>query len=425
MVSLTPASLLSSRISELKGVILSSLEDANLGSRGLALRLVPGGELSPDGEQAPRLDLKEAAAALAYGGVPALALAGFAVGVAGHSALPDEAAQAFALAAERVRGRVVTGRGHLGTDDVALLGIADGLACLRASGRDTTALDDWLVELADSKPSGGYWSARMRALGADLLDGRGRLRADPGTGDIDALALELCLRRTWPSAFRFTGMPARDRQQALMAELLTRDTPMPGELDRAAVWIGALRILVAGAAVALVPEVDEVVRILRATQSALKRWVWEQKPGRAQVQAARWLIDDEAHVQAFLWTVLYPIFGAELRDEQYLPGFGQLQPRYDFGIANLKLIIEVKLIRTRADFRQVEEEIAGDLGVYFSDPERFDRMIAYVYDDCDAHHPELHDGLRNALTERDARVVDVVIVRRPGMIPDRQRRGSA
>jgi hypothetical protein len=98
------------------------------------------------------------------------------------------------------------------------------------------------------------------------------------------------------------------------------------------------------------------------------------------------------------------MFDAELRDEQYLPGCGQLQPRYDFGIANLKVIVEVKFLREKADFRRVEEEVAADLGIYFSDPERFDRIIVYVYDDCDGQQPELYDGLRNALLQRDSRI---------------------
>lgn len=209
-----------------------------------------------------------------------------------------------------------------------------------------------------------------------------------------------------------------------MADLLLGDLPIHGELDRAAVWIGALRALVGEAATVLVPGVDEVVRILKATQGGLKRWVWEQKPRRAQTLPVRWLIDDEAHVQAFLWAALYPLFGAELRDEQYLPGYGQLQPRYDFGVTNLKLIVEVKLIRTRVDFKKVEEEIAGDADIYFSDPNRFDRMVAYVYDDCDIHYPELYDGLRNALIARDSHIIDVVIVRRPSMIPGRLERSG-
>ena len=123
--------------------------------------------------------------------------------------------------------------------------------------------------------------------------------------------------------------------------------------------------------------------------------------------------------------MLYPAFGDQLRDEQYLPGFGLKQPRYDFGIIALKLIIEVKVLRVPGDFKEVEEQIAGDTGLYFSDPARFDKMVVYIYDDCDAHQPERYASLRAAILQRDARVRAVVIVRRPGMMPDRNQRKPA
>jgi len=43
----------------------------------------------------------------------------------------------------------------------------------------------------------------------------------------------------------------------------------------------------------------------------------------------------------------------------------------------------------------------------------------YVYDDCDRHTPENYTLLRDALKSRDPRIEDVVIVRRPSVIPSR------
>ena len=62
--------------------------------------------------------------------------------------------------------------------------------------------------------------------------------------------------------------------------------------------------------------------------------------------------------------------------------------------------------------------MAGDAGLYFREPARFDRLVAFVYDDCDRAQPERYAALTTALKRRE-RVADVVIVRRPGMIPDR------
>ena len=207
-----------------------------------------------------------------------------------------------------------------------------------------------------------------------------------------------------------------------MEALLSTPLPADGELERAAVWLGALTLLVRRISAELVPDIDALVETLRATQSALRRWVWDAKPNRNGIAPARWLIDTEAHVQAFLWAVLEPRFGDELVDEQYLPGYGQLQPRFDFGITGLKTIVEVKIARTASDLVRIEEEVAGDLGLYFSDPTRYDRLVVYIYDDCDHACVERYDTLRATLLHRDMRIKDVIIVRRPSMIPDRAKR---
>jgi len=92
------------------------------------------------------------------------------------------------------------------------------------------------------------------------------------------------------------------------------------------------------------------------------------------------------------------------------------------GIIKLKLIIEVKVVRKPGDFAKIEEQVAGDLGLYFKDPDLFDRMVVYIYDDCDVQCSERYDALKNALKARGERIDDVVIVRRPSMIPSRKSR---
>ncbi len=195
---------------------------------------------------------------------------------------------------------------------------------------------------------------------------------------------------------------------------------MKEEDDRTAIWLTVIDALVREARAAPSPTVPEVVQLLHNVQSALKRWPWKERSRRGAIPS-RWLIDDEADVQALLWAVLVPVYGADLVDEHYLPHWGQVQPRCDLGILSLKLIIEVKIVRTPADFRLVEEQVAGDTGLYFREPGRFDRMVVFIYDDCDRPQPERYAMLVTALTRRE-RVADVVIVRRPSMIPDRQAR---
>ena len=398
---------------------------ASLASQGFADRVLRRYLVSDDTQDLPLLDLESSVREMAYGGVPAIAMTGFGVGAkaCGSEPPPTPAMDAFLEGLRRLRGRPSGGRDELFGDDVETLGIADGLSRI-ATLRPAVAEDakSWLAAITDGPAAGPTWSRRMCALAGDLLDQRGRLRTDIGLADIDAVALDLTLRNVWSGTFSTVAQIGRERQVVALEQLLIRATPLVGELDRAAAWICALHQLVHGAADSLVPSVDEVVQVLRETQGALKRWVWEDGAGRIQAGPARWLIDSEPHVQAFLWAILYPKFGAQLRDEQYLPGFGLKQPRYDFGVANLKLIVEVKFIRAVGDFKKIEEEVAGDTGLYFSDPAHFDQMVVYVYDDADEHHPERYDALRNALRQRDSRIVEVVIVRRPGMLPNRTNR---
>jgi hypothetical protein len=372
-----------------------------------------------------QFDPTAAAESAHYGGVPTVAYLGYGLGHLSNSTIPHATYEVFQQTLARLCSRSGDRLGEFAHDDIAILGVADGLAVLSQVETEDTSFRHWLVEIVDRASTVDPWSERLCALAAESLNVRGRLQSRVTAGDPFALALDLCLRHRWPQAYQYAAVPDQTRQQTLLKTLLVEPPPEVGELERAVVWLKALELLVEQTVISLVPSVSDTVRILRHTQAALKRWVWDQNARRKNVQPARWLIDNEYHVQAFLWAILYPIFGEQLRDETYLPGYGLLQPRADLGIVNLKLIIEVKILRQRSDFEGVEEQIAGDLGIYFAEPHRFDRMIAYIYDDCDTHHPELHDILRGALCQRDTRIEEVVIVRRPSMIPARTARTIA
>jgi hypothetical protein len=192
------------------------------------------------------------------------------------------------------------------------------------------------------------------------------------------------------------------------------------EHDRTAVWLTVIDALLQESRAPRVLTVVGVIALLANVQFALRRWPWKERSRRGAMPS-RWLIDDEADVQALLWTILAPAYGPDLVDETYLPHTGQVQPRADLAILSLRLIIEVKIVRTPADFRAVEEQVAGDSGLYFHEPGRFDRMVVFVYDDCDRPQPERYAGLVTALKRRE-RVADVVIIRRPSMISDRHER---
>ena len=101
---------------------------------------------------------------------------------------------------------------------------------------------------------------------------------------------------------------------------------------------------------------------------------------------------------------------------------GLRQGRFDFAIPSLRLIVEVKIVRNRSDMNTLEAQIADDLALYFKPEGRFSHMIVYVYDDSDTPRPENYATVRDALMRRDSRIVDVVIIQRPSMIPGRSDR---
>jgi len=241
------------------------------------------------------------------------------------------------------------------------------------------------------------------------------LRVVPEQTTPDILALELVLRAVWPQVFATIPLPSH-QASALLHSLVI--DPLPDDPERSAAWLRCLDLLVNDACIALTHSVSDTARILRSVQHALKRWPYEDKPHRTGIAPIRWIIDDEYDVQTLLWAVLYPIYRETLVDETYLPNWGNKQPRADLGITTLKLIIEVKIARQPGGFTDIEEQVAGDLGLYFKDLNLYDRMVVFVYDDCDKYHPEKYDSLRNALMHRE-RIEDVIIVRRPGMLPNR------
>jgi hypothetical protein len=413
--------ILSERRSELINRIKEDYVNSMFHSKGFVYRLL-GEEATTRLINATGFDLSDYSNRIKYEGFPYLGYLGFAIGSGWSDDFSQPLAEAFISGLKRLQDRSRGSFDEFLEDDVAVLGVADGIAKL--SNTKVQAADHvrhWFIGLLDDFPRRALWSERMRDLAADLLDERGRLREAIMDNDPVKSALELSLHSLWPQAFRNSSYPDEKAINHLLKSIVSEPLPSQGDIEQATVWLKALDIVVDKSIEKLSPTVSDIVRLLAGTQHSFKRWVWETQSRRSGSGPACWLIDNEYHVQSFLWAVLYPIFGPELRDETYLPSYGQVQPRYDLGIVNLKLIIEVKIARERRDFELIEEQVAGDLGLYFKEPERFDRMVVYIYDDCDRYYAEKYDTLKNALKGRE-RIEDVVIIRRPSMIPNRGQR---
>ena len=104
--------------------------------------------------------------------------------------------------------------------------------------------------------------------------------------------------------------------------------------------------------------------------------------------------ENEFDVQRILWTMLAGVY-QDLRDEEWLARFGVYHPRADLAIESMKTIVEAKFIKAGSGFRKVQEELVSDATTYTARQERFDKIIAVVYDATSSQFK--YDQMRSAL----------------------------
>jgi hypothetical protein len=418
--------ILASRLAVLRGIIRKGFHDAPEQVQGFIARVIgrESGALE-EGPLYPKTSVDDCLEATRFGGYPSLAKAGYCLAHKSNRPLIENAAATFLHGIERQHERPAATQAQLAGDAMALLGVSDGLRAISQAYPTMESLETaktWLRGLLEQHGGSDTRFNRARLLAGDLLDEQGRFgRQLAQADDPRVAALDLCLWQSWPDVLKGMKHPDAAKRRELFKRLLTDPPPNEGELLHAVSWLCGLDVLTDEIAAA-VPDANQVARILEATQGSFRRWRWEENATRRNTMPARWLIDKEADIQAFLLAVLYPYFGDQLQDEQYLQGFGLRQGRYDFAITSLGLIVEVKVVRDASDVNDLEAQIADDLSLYFKEGNPFESMVVYVYDDRDRPEPEKYPVIKDALKRRSDRILDAVIVRRPSMIPDRNQR---
>jgi len=422
--------VLGNRLVLLQEIIRNGFEDAPAQVQGFVARV-----LDRQNRNSTRIPLyqdrtvEDYIDAVRFDGYPSLARVGYRLAHESHANVDGDVADRVLQCIDQQRNRPSAKQAEFAGDSLALLGITDGLRMISPNSEKNAekvkAARAWVRELIEQHGGSDTRLARVRMLAIDLLDEQGRFGLQLAQSDDAGLAaLDLCLWQGWIDVLRTVTHPDTEQRRALFKTLLTTPPPREGELLHAATWLCALDVLTDDVVVAAVPDEYQVARILSETQGSFRRWRWEKKATRKETMPARWLIDKEADVQAFLLAVLYPYFTDELEDEQYLRGFGLRQGRFDFAISSLGLIIEVKVVRKTRDINVVEAEIADDLALYFKTGNPFRTMIVYIYDDRDKPEPENYPKIRDTLKQRSDRIVDVVVVQRPSMIPGRDDRSG-
>jgi hypothetical protein len=151
--------------------------------------------------------------------------------------------------------------------------------------------------------------------------------------------------------------------------------------------------------------------VLRRFEPALRRWRWDD-PSKIR-DPVRWLIKSEREVQDIVWALLRAVFD-DLVDEEPLRKVGHSSYRSDFGLPRLGVLIEVKYVRSAADFKKVEKEAYEDSVTYLKDRGTYKKIVVFIYD-ASASVQE-HATTRDALLDLE-NVIDVIIVSRPSQLP--------
>lgn len=284
-------------------------------------------------------------------------------------------------------------------DGLALLGIAVGLRATEPSA--DSAAKDWLKALLDKslllrRPLD--WNEAMIAAAAEAL---GVHSASDRVADDLRVALS-------GKAVLNASQAARASAWTLIAGLAGADDGM----SRAATQASALAVLVRESSTLRTgtSSVEDVANVLNGVAKSMRRWAWESKPRTPKSSIARWVIDNEYHVQDMLWAILAPVF-PDLDDEEWLKSLGQYHPRGDLAVPSLRVIIEVKFARKDGkSFSELIQEVAADASTYLQDGNGYTSIIAFIWDD--AARTEEHAELRQGLL-RIRGVVDAIVLPRP------------
>ena len=281
---------------------------------------------------------------------------------------------------------------------LALFGVAIGLRATADAGGEAIAWLRGLLTQSLQQHRPADWNEALIAAAAEVLGDRsavGKIAAD--------LRVALAARGV------LTAEPAtRAEAWDLTAGLTGSDDGM----SRAATQAAALAFLVRESSTLRTgtSSIADVANVLSGLNRSMRRWVWESKPRTPRSAIARWVVDNEYHVQDMLWVVLAPVF-PDLDDEEWLKSLGQHHPRADLAIPSLRAIIEVKFARKDGkSFSELIQEVAADASTYLQDGSGYTSIIVFIWDD--AARTEEHAELRQGLL-RVRGVVDAIVLPRP------------
>lgn len=313
------------------------------------------------------------------------------------------AADAFLSDLDWLRQRTFFERKPYGheIDGLVLLGLALGIRAIGAGDVRQLSMT-WLsglVTKAISAAPPGDWNAFLIRTAAVVLT--------PDAAAIDDVAPEMVATLAARGILPADAVPRDAAWHAATISYPVDDGP-----SRAAARLATYDLIWKTAATISLGtmSLDDVARVLERVPAAMSRWPWEDKQKTPKSAAAKWIIDNEYHVQSLLWAILAPLF-PRLVPEEPTPSVGQKHPRADLAIPELEAVVEVKFVRASAKFADIVEEIAADASLYLQRESPYRHLVVFVWDD--SGRSEEHDALRSGLL-KIAGVRHAIVVSRPG-----------
>ena len=123
---MTAQYVLVERRNELKRIVQVSFDDARSHSKAFALRIL-GFTLAVEVLDTCEFDFSVVLDSVDYGGFPDVAYLGFGIGAHTRNELPKQAIDAFTSGLERLQSRKGNRLKDFASDDIAVLGVADGI----------------------------------------------------------------------------------------------------------------------------------------------------------------------------------------------------------------------------------------------------------------------------------------------------------
>lgn len=340
---------------------------------------------------------------------PVVAALGYSLFHFGRQA-PEAAWDTFARGIGRLRQRdpFPADRIAFPYQPMSFLGIALGAKASEPRARTDGA---WLAGLIDDKrlDAAGALQRLMYSYVRFVLTGKTFVASVAESQTAPELGMiEWGCRR---GAFRLDNHDAEVELRRRVLEQGLTAVPRALEPGLAALLWGSMTSVVSRSIDEAFLSKNHVGALLRRFEAAMRRWRWDD-PASTSLPI-RWPISSEREVQDILWILLRGVF-EDLVDEETLAKFGHSSYRADFGIPTLRILIEVKFVRTAKDFRSIEREIAQDAAAYLiSTNGRYDELVVFIYDDSSSvqEHAITESALRQL-----PQVLDVVIASKPSQL---------